>query len=85
MDSSVVTPPMPEAMATPRRSLSISTPSRPESFQASSAAITANWEVRSRRRARTRSSTSLGSTATRAAILTGICSAQSSVRWRTPD
>ena len=44
------------------------------------AATTANWDVRSRRRALTRSMTSVGSTATRAAILTGICSAQSSVR-----
>ena len=47
--------------------------------QASMAATIANCEERSRRRALTRSSTSVGSTAIRPAILTGISSAQSSV------
>src|SRR6478609_4063935 len=82
---SVVTPPMPEAIATPMRSPSSSAPSRPASFQASIAATMANCELRSRRRALTRSSTSVGSTAIRPAILTGISSAHSSVRNRTPE
>src|SRR3954453_20095195 len=82
---SVVTPPMPEAIATPSRSRSRSAPSRPACFQASIAATIANCELRSRRRALTRSSTSVGSTAIRPAILTGISSAQSSVRNRTPE
>src|SRR6478672_11375809 len=80
---------MPEAIATPTRSPSRSpdawAASRPESFQASMAATIANCEERSSRRALTRSRTSVGSTATRPAILTGISSAQSSVRARTPE
>ena len=75
-----MTPPMPEAIATPTRSPSSSAPSSPASFQASIAATIANWVERSHRRALTRSRISEGSTATRPAILTGICSAQSSVR-----
>ena len=73
---------MPEAIATPTRSLSSCswTSARPASAQASMAATMANWEERSRRRALTRSSTSVGSTAMRPAILTGIPSAQSSSR-----
>src|SRR6478735_2601699 len=76
---------MPEAMATPSRSWSSSTSTRPASAQASMAATSANCALRSRRRALTRSSTSVGSTAIRPAILTGISSAQSSVRNRTPE
>src|SRR6476659_1131401 len=75
---------MPEAHATPSRSLSMSAAASPESAQASIAATIASCAERSRRRALTRSSTSVGSTLTRPAILTGICSAHSSVRWRTP-
>src|SRR5690349_22550558 len=76
---------MPEAIATPSRSFSTSAPSSPASRQASIAATRANCEERSRRRALTRSRTSVGSTATRPAILTGISSAHSSVRVRTPE
>src|SRR3954454_12270079 len=76
---------MPDAIATPTRSPSTSAPSSPESAQASMAATMANCEERSRRRALTRSRTSVGSTAIRPAILTGICSAHSSVRCRTPE
>ena len=73
---------MPEAITTPRRSLSIS--GEPASFQASRDAISANASERSNLRSSTRSITSLGSIATRAAKLTGIVFAQSSVRVRTP-
>src|SRR3954453_16339469 len=76
---------MPDAHATPSRSVSMSTSTSPESAQASMAATMASCAERSRRRAFTRSSTSVGSTLTRPAILTGICSAHSSVRWRTPE
>src|SRR6476469_9557587 len=72
-------------MATPSRSQSRSTPSSPESAHASIAATIANCDERSSRRALTRSSTSVGSTAIRPAILTGRSSAQGSSRWRTPD
>src|SRR3954454_10417516 len=76
---------MPEAMQTPSRSLSSSTSTSPASAQASMAATMANCEERSRRRALTRSRTSVGSTAIRPAILTGISAAHSSVRYRTPE
>ena len=68
---------MPEASATPSRSGSGPDSSNPASVQASRAAISANWLERSSRRALTRSSTSVGSTATMAAICTGRVSAQS--------
>src|SRR6478735_10668187 len=80
---------MPEARATPTRSPSSSpdawAASRPESAHASMAATMANCAERSRRRALTRSRTSVGSTAIRPAILTGSSSAHSSVRYRTPE
>ena len=78
----VVTPPIPDATTTPRRSLSIS--GEPASFQASRDAIKPNCSERSRRLISTRSICSLGSTATRAAKVTGIVCAHSSVRVRTP-
>ena len=84
----VFRPPIPVAMATASRSRSTGLSSlrpNPASFQASIAAITANWADRSIRLASTRSSTSPGSTATGAAILTGRSAAQSSVRARTPE
>src|SRR4051794_11813847 len=84
-----MTPPMPDAIATPTRSGSRSPDSwadaSPASAQASIAATIANCAERSRRRALTRSRTSVGSTAIRPAIFTGSSSAQSSVRYRTPD
>src|SRR3954449_5108454 len=76
---------MPEAMATPRRSPSTSASASPESFHAWSAATSASCPERSRRRALTLSSTSVGSTATSAAIRVLSCSAQSCVSGRTPD
>lgn len=80
--SRVVTPPMPEATTAPSRSGSIdgSSPAlavKPASAHASRAAISANWALRSRRRANGRGSTSPGSTAICAAILTGSSAAQS--------
>ena len=86
-DSSVCTPPMPEAIATPRRSGSTRRRRRRsdrQSAQASRAATRASWPERSRRRALTRSSTSVGSTATSAAIWVLSCSAQSCVEGVDP-
>src|SRR3954471_1893483 len=80
---SVTTPPIPEASTTPSRSGS--TVGVPASAHASCAAISANCCERSKVRARTRSSTSLGSTATVAPMRTGRSSAQPSVSERTPD
>ena len=80
--SRVVTPPIPDATTTPKRSLSTS--GEPASFQASRDAIKPNCSERSRRLISTRSICSLGSTATRAAKVTGIVCAQSSVREHTP-
>src|SRR4051812_5319290 len=76
---------MPEASATPSRSLSSPESSRPESAQASRAATTASCAVRSRRRAFTRSITSVGSTAAGAAIWTARFCTQSSVSRRAPE
>src|SRR5579884_22118 len=76
---------MPEPTTAPRRSGSTCAPSRPASFQASRAAISANCAERSSRRRSTGFITSLGSTATRAAMRTGSPSAQSSVSGLTPD
>ena len=69
-------------MTTPRRSLSTS--GVPASAHASRAAIMANCSERSRRRISTRSITSLGSTATRAANFTVETSVHSSSRRRAP-
>src|SRR5919107_3001085 len=76
---------MPEAIATPSRSLSMSASASPESDHASSAATSASCPDRSRRRALTRSRTSMGSTATSAAIWVPSWSAQSCLIGRTPD
>src|SRR5690625_4568723 len=76
---------MPDGTATARRSGSGASWSSPESPHASIAATRANCEDRSRRRALTRSSTSVGSTAAVPAILTGTSSAHSSSIRRTPD
>src|SRR6478736_10248424 len=80
---------MPDAIETPTRSGSRSPDSwadaSPASAQASMAATMANCAERSRRRALTRSRTSVGSTEIRPAILTGSSSAHSSVRYRTPE
>src|SRR5688500_16327521 len=67
--------------------LSGSTPASPtpESFQASSAAMTATCWLRSSRRARTRSICSAGSTLRRAASWAGYSLIQSSVVRLTPD
>src|SRR3954451_11654441 len=82
-----MTPPIPEAIATPTRSPSSSawTSARPESCQASMAATMANCALRSSLRALTRSRTSVGSTAMTPAICTASCSAQSASILRTPD
>src|ERR1700754_1314036 len=76
---------MPEATATPSRSLSSPESSRPASAQASRAATTANCAVRSRRRALTRSMTSVGSTAAGAAIWQARFCTQSSVSRLAPE
>src|SRR3954467_12794294 len=76
---------MPEAIATPSRSPSTSASARPESAHASRAATSASCPDRSSRRALTRSSTSVGSTAASAAIWVLSCSAQSCLMGRTPD
>ena len=73
---------MPDAITTPKRSSSTS--GEPASFHASRDAIMANCSERSSRRISTRSITSLGSTRTRPAMLTGISFAHSSVKVRTP-
>src|SRR3954447_20875037 len=72
-------------MATPSRSPSTSVSASPESAHASRAATSASCPERSRRLALTRSSTSVGSTATSAAIRVLSCSAHSCSRGRTPD
>ena len=64
----VVTPPIPEAITTPRRSLSTS--GEPASAHASRAAIIANCSERSKRRISTGFITSAGSTAIVAANFT---------------
>src|SRR5690349_7152280 len=76
---------MPDAIATPSRSWSTSASARPESAHASSAATSASWPDRSSLRALTRSSTSVGSTATSAAIWVLSWSAQSCLIGRTPE
>ena len=83
--SSVQTPPMPVAKATARRSWSIS--SRPESFQASREATTANCVEGSMRLASTRLSTSVAGVVALAAKCTGrsYFSTQSSVRVWAPE
>ncbi len=83
--SSVHTPPMPVAKATANRSWSTSV--MPESFQASRAAITANWLEGSSRLASTRVSTSEAGVDTRAAKWTGswYFSTHSSPRVWAPD
>ena len=73
---------MPDAITTPKRSLSIS--GAPASFQASRDAIIANCSERSKRRISTRSITSDGSTATLAAKVTENSCAHSSSSLRTP-
>ncbi len=94
--SSVVTPPMPEAMTAPSRSgstwaapssagLSPALPTYPASFQASRAAISANCAERSSRRACGRGMTSEGSTAAGAAMRTAWSAAHSCSRGLAPD
>ena len=78
----MITPPIPDAITTPRRSPSIS--GEPASFQASRAATMANCSERSMRRISTRSITSLGSCATRPAKFTGMVLAHSSLKVRMP-
>ncbi len=75
-------PPMPLVTATPSRHGS--TVGDPASAHASRAATMASCSHRSIRRACTRPTTSTGSTAAGAAILTGSDSTHSSVRRRTP-
>ena len=83
--SSVCTPPMPEAMATPRP-LGVD-PAVGEAGVGPGlqAAMRANCAERSSRRALTRSRTSVGSTATSAAICDRAVWAQSWVRGLTPE
>src|SRR5450631_3604258 len=83
--SSVLTPPMPEPMTTPRRSGSI--PGVPASAQASREAIRAYWPAGSSRRASTLARTSRGDCLMVAAIFTGrwYISTQSNGIRRTPD
>src|SRR5690349_22834170 len=81
--SSVCAPPMPEPMLTARRSLSIS--GAPASAHASRAAMIAVISERSSRRAWTRSITSVGSTASCAAMRTGSWAAHSWVSGPTPE
>src|SRR6266487_5486150 len=76
------TPPMPLDTTTPSRSGSTS--GWPASAHASRPATMANCSHRSRRRACTRSSTVVGSTAAVAAICTGRSGAQSSASLRAP-
>ena len=78
----VITPPMPEAITTPKRSLSTS--GEPASFHASRDAMMANCSDLSNLRISTRSICSLGSIATRAAKETGSKEVHSSVSVRTP-
>ncbi len=78
----VITPPIPDAITTPSRSLSIS--GLPASCQASREAISANCSERSNRRVSTRSITSIGSTAIGAPIETGIEETHSPCNVRTP-
>src|SRR5450631_1590559 len=83
--SSVLTPPMPEPMTTPRRSGSI--PGVPASAQASREAIRAYWPAGSSRRASTLARTSRGDCLMVAAIFTGrwYISTQSNGIRVTPD
>src|SRR4051794_23860045 len=83
--SSVCAPPMPDPTTTPSRSRSRSEPARPESAQASAAAMSAMACERSSLRSFTRSMTSLGSTASWAAMRTVSCAAHSWVSGLTPE